>query len=114
MTANNNKIMIIAKTGKIKTKPFDWTFNLIWLKLFTLLNVCGILIQNEGPIKDKAFWPVFVFRKGLFSFKTSKLILLNITNRGNFENFIQVVWTTAIDKFKHDSNNALFKSSTKW
>ena len=26
-------------------------------------------LQNEGPIKDKAFWPLFVFRKSCLSFK---------------------------------------------
>ena len=36
------------------------------LKVFKLLvffNVSGIWFHNEGPIKDKAFWPMFVFRE---------------------------------------------------
>ena len=39
------------------------------LKLFKLLdffNVSRIWFQNEGPIKDKAFWLVFVFRKAVY------------------------------------------------
>ena len=52
------------------------------LKLSVFFNVSGIWFQNEGPIKDKAFWPVFVFRKGRLSFK--KLLLkLTLPSGGN-------------------------------
>ena len=43
------------------------------LKLSVFFNVSGILFLNEGPIKDKALWPVFVFWKGRLSFM--KLLL---------------------------------------
>ena len=31
--------------------------------LSTFFNALGIWFQNEGPIKDKPFLPVFVFQK---------------------------------------------------
>ena len=45
-------------------------FLMLCLKVFKLsvfFNVSGIWFQNEGPIKDKAFWPVFVIQKGYLS-----------------------------------------------
>ena len=45
-------------------------------KLSVFYNVSRIWFKNEGPIKDKAFWPVFVFRKGPLSFKK---LFLNLT-----------------------------------
>ena len=45
-------------------------------KLSVFFNVSGIWFKNEGPIKDKAFWPVFVFRKGCLSFKKLFLKLI--------------------------------------
>ena len=55
------------------------------LKLFkfsVFFNVSGIWIQNQGSIKDKAFWPVFVFQKSHLSFKKLflKLILPSDAN----------------------------------
>ena len=38
-------------------------------KLSLFFNISGIWFQNKGPIKDKAFWLVFVFRKGGLSFQ---------------------------------------------
>ena len=51
-------------------------------KLSVFFNVPEIWFQNEGPIKDKAFWPMFVFQKGCLSFKKLflKLILPLGTN----------------------------------
>ena len=49
-------------------------------KLSVFFNVSGIWVQNEGPIKDEAFWPVFVFRKGRLSF--NKLFLKLILPSG--------------------------------
>ena len=51
-------------------------------KLSVFFNVSEIWFQNEGPIKDKAFWPMFVFQKGCLSFKKLflKLILPLGTN----------------------------------
>ena len=51
----------------------------LYLKVFKLsnfFNISGIWFQNEGPIKDKAFWPVFIIREGRLSFK--KLFLKQI------------------------------------
>ena len=51
---------------------FKKCFLRLYLKVFKLsvfFSVCGILFQNEGSIKDKAFWPVFVFWKGRLSFQ---------------------------------------------
>ena len=44
--------------------------------LSVFFNVSGIWFLNKGPIKDKAFWPVLVFRKGLLSFKKLFLKLI--------------------------------------
>ena len=51
--------------------------------------------------RTKAFWLVFAFSKDFLSFK----LFSNITFRHKFEDFIQAVRTTAIDKFKDDWNN---------
>ena len=53
---NNNQVIWLNKL-----------FLNLFLKVFKLLvfiNVSGIWFQNKAPTKDKAFWPVFVFRKG--------------------------------------------------
>ena len=75
---NNN----INNNGNVSTNPVIWLkkwFLRLCLKVFKLsvfFNVSGIWFQNEGPIKDKAFWPVFVFRKGCLSFKKLFLKLI--------------------------------------
>ena len=53
---------------------------LIILIKFSLMS--GIWFQSEGPKKDKAFWPVFVFRKDYLSSKKLflKLILPSAAN----------------------------------
>ena len=91
---NNNKIMIIAtivvmiiitlllliilinnninNNGNVIKNQVIWLkkcFLRLCLKVFKLsvfFNVSGIWFQNEGPIKDKAFWPLFVFRKAVY------------------------------------------------
>ena len=72
---NNN----INNNGNFSKNQFIWLskcFLRLCLKVFKLsvfFNVSGIWFQNKGPIKDKVFWPVFVFPKGHLSFK--KLLL---------------------------------------
>ena len=62
---NNN----INNNGNISKNQVTWLnkcFLRLCLKVFKLLvffNVSGIWFHNEGPIKDKAFWPMFVFRE---------------------------------------------------
>ena len=61
--------------GNVNKKQVIWLkkcFLRLCLKVFKLsvfFNVSGIWFQNKGPIKDKAFWPEFVFQKGRLSFK---------------------------------------------
>ena len=43
-------------------------------------NVSWIWFQNEGPIEDKTFWPVFVLQRGCLSFE--KLFLKTILPSG--------------------------------
>ena len=75
---NNN----INNNGNVIKNQVIWLkkcFLRLCLKVFKLsvfFNVSGIWFQNEGPIKDKAFWPVFVFRKGSLSFKKLFLKLI--------------------------------------
>ena len=77
---NNN----INNNGNVSKNQVIWLkkcFLRLCLKVFKVLlflNVSGIWFQNKGPIKDKAFWPVFVFQKGCLSFKKlfPKLIYL--------------------------------------
>ena len=63
---NNN----INNNGNVSKNQVIWLkkcFLRLCLKVFKLsvfFNVSGIWFQNEGPIKDKAFWRVFVFWKG--------------------------------------------------
>ena len=84
--SNNNT----NNNGNVSKSQVIWLkecFLRLYLKLFKLsvfFNVSGIWFQNEGPIKDKAFWPVFVFRKGRLSFK--KLLLkLTLPSGGNLK-----------------------------
>ena len=66
---NNN----INNNGNVSKNQVIWLkkcFLRLCLKVFKLsvfFNVSGIWFQNEGPIKDKAFWPVFVIQKGYLS-----------------------------------------------
>ena len=56
---NNNQVIWLKKCIlRLCLKVF---------KLFAFLNVSAIWFQNEGPMKDKTFWLVFVFWKGLLS-----------------------------------------------
>ena len=51
------------------------------LKVFKLLaffNVSRIWFQNEGPRKDKAFWPVFVFWEFVYFLRNYSLNQVNI------------------------------------
>ena len=67
----------------VKIKSFDYEEMIFKVfKLSVFFNVSGIWFQNEGPMKDKAFWPVFVFRKDRLSFKKLflKLILASVAN----------------------------------
>ena len=87
-------IIIIITINNINNKDNVNKNQVIWLKkcflrlclkvfkLLVFFNVSGIWFQNEGPIKDKAFWWVFVFWKGCLSFKKLflKLILPLGTN----------------------------------
>ena len=101
----------INNNGNVKKNQVIWLkkcFLRLSLKVFKLsvfLNVSGIWFQNKGPIKD--FWPMLVFRKGHLSFKKLflKQTLTSDTNSKTCN------WAIAIDKFKHDWNNALFKPS---
>ena len=83
------------------------------IKVFKLL-VFYFSLGFDSKMKDqwrtKAFWLVFAFPKDFLSFK----LFSNITFRHKFEDFIQAVRTTAIDKFKDDWNNTLFKPSNNW
>ena len=71
LTLNND----INNNGKVSKNQVIWLKKCLLrlcLKVFKLLisfNVSEIWFQNEGLIKDKAFWQVFVFRKGRLSFK---------------------------------------------
>ena len=101
----------INNNGNVKKNQVIWLkkcFLRLSLKVFKLsvfLNVSGIWFQNKGPIKD--FWPMLVFRKGHLSFKKLflKQTLTSDTNSKTCN------WAIAIDKFKHDWNNTLFKPS---
>ena len=87
-------VIIIITINNINNKDNVNKNQVIWLKkcflrlclkvfkLSVFFNVSGIWFQNEGPMKDKAFWPVFVFWKGCLSFKKLflKLILPLGTN----------------------------------
>ena len=78
----------INNNGNVIKNQVIWLkkcFLRLCLKVFKLsvfFNVSEIWFQNEGPIKDKAFWPMFVFQKGCLSFKKLflKLILPLGTN----------------------------------
>ena len=110
---NNNNNGNVSKNQVIWLKKCFLRLCLKVLKLSAFFNVSGIWFQNQGPLKDNYFWPVFVFCKGRLSFK--KLFLQLILPLGaKIENFIQVVQTIVIDKFKHDWNNTLFKPINDW
>ena len=63
----------IINNGSVSKNQVIWLkkcFLRLCLKVFKLsvfFNVSGIWFQNEGPIKDKAFWLVFVIQKGYLS-----------------------------------------------
>ena len=58
---NKNQVILLKKYFlRLCSKVF---------KLSVFFTVFEILFQNEWPIKDKAFWLVFVFQKGPLSFK---------------------------------------------
>ena len=58
---NKNQVILLKKYFlRLCSKVF---------KLSVFFTVFEILLQNEWPIKDKAFWLVFVFQKGPLSFK---------------------------------------------
>ena len=79
---NNNNNGNVIKNQVIWLKKCFLRLCLKVFKLSVFFNVSGIWFQNEGPMKDKAFWPVFVFWKGCLSFKKLflKLILPLGTN----------------------------------
>ena len=79
---NINNIGNVSKTQVIWLKKCFLRLCLKVFKLSVFFNVYEIWFQNEGPIKDKAFWPMFVFQKGCLSFKKLflKLILPLGTN----------------------------------
>ena len=74
---NNNNNGNVSKNQVIWLKRCFLRLYLKVFKLSVFFNVSGIWFQKEGPIKDKAFWPVFVFWKGRLSFTKlfHKLIL---------------------------------------
>ena len=84
---NNN----INDNGNVSKNQVIWLKKCLLrlcLKVFKLsvfFNVSGIWFQSETPIKDKAFWPAFVFQKGCLSFKKLllKLILPSGANSKN-------------------------------
>ena len=73
---NNNNNGNVSKNQVIWLKKCFLRLCLKVFKLSVFFNVSGIWFQNEGPMKDKAFWPVFVFRKGRLSFKKLFLKLI--------------------------------------
>ena len=86
-------VIIIITINNINNKDNVNKNQVIWLKKcflrlclkvfkLSVFYVSRIWFQNEGPIKDKAFWPEFVFQKGCLSFKKLflKLILPSGTN----------------------------------
>ena len=80
---NNN----INNNGNVSKNQVIWLkkcFLRLCLKVFKLsvFYVSRIWFQNEGPIKDKAFWPEFVFQKGCLSFKKLFLKLI-LPSRAN-------------------------------
>ena len=78
----NNNDGNVSKNQVIWLKKCFLRLCLKVFKLSVFFNVSGIWFQNVGPMKDKAFWPVFVFWKGYLSFKKLflKLILPLGTN----------------------------------
>ena len=103
---NINSDGSINKNQVILLKKYFLKLCLKVFKLSVCFNVSGIWFQNEGPIKDKTFYQRLHFGKVVPQ--------TSITFGRKFKNFIQVVRTTAIDKFKHDWNNTLFKPSNDW
>ena len=62
----NNYIINNGSVSKNQVIWLEKCFLRLCLKVFKLsvfFNVSGIWFQNEGPIKDKAFWLVFVIQK---------------------------------------------------
>ena len=64
ISINNNNNGNVSKNQVIWLKKCFLRLRLKVFKSLVFFNVSGIWFQNEGPIKDKAFWPVFVFWKG--------------------------------------------------
>ena len=85
---NVNNMVMSLKNQVIWLKKCFLTLCLKVFNLSVFFNVSGIWFQNEGPMKDKAFLPVFVFRKGRLSFKKLflKLILpLSANSKTSFK-----------------------------
>ena len=59
----------VSKNQVIWLKKYSLRICLKVFKLSVFFNVFGIWFQNGEPIKVKAFWPVFVFRKDCLKFK---------------------------------------------
>ena len=79
----NNDINNNGNVSKNQVILLKKCFLRLCLKVFKLLiffNFSGIWFQSEEPMKDKAFWPVFVFQKGHLSF--DKLFLKLILPSG--------------------------------
>ena len=73
---NNNNNGNVSKNQVIWLKKCFLRLSLKVLKLLAFFNVSGIWFQNQGPLKDNYFWPVFVFCKGRLSFKKLFLQLI--------------------------------------
>ena len=90
---NNNNNGNFSKNQVIWLKKCFLRLCLKVFKLSVFFNVPGIWLQNEGPIKYKAFWSVFVFQKGRLSFKKLflKLILpLGVSSKTSFKYYRQL------------------------
>ena len=66
---NNNNNDNVNKNQVIWLKKCILRLYLKVFKLSTFFSVSGIWLQNEGPMKDKAFWVAFLFQEGRLSFK---------------------------------------------
>ena len=66
---NNNNNDHVTKNQIIWLKKCFLRLCLLVFKLLVYVSVSGIWFQNVGPMKDKGFWPVFVFGKGRLNFK---------------------------------------------
>ena len=73
---DNNNNDNVNKNEAIWMKKCFLRFCIKSFKLSAFFNVFEIWFQNEGPMKGKAFWPVFIFWKGCLSFKKLFLKLI--------------------------------------